>query len=303
MRNHLLQLVFCVVLFSSLFLMNSPILSANFRDVVINEIAWMGTDASTSDEWIELYNNTNSDVDLTEWTLVFTDNDPIISLSDTIPANGYFLLERTDDNTVSDISADQIYTGNLGNTGESLQLKDSSGQIIDEVDCVQGWFAGTNSPKMTMERVHSDSVGSDSLNWASNDGIVQNGIDANGNPIHGTPRVQNSVYHLPAFVTEFSLIPEKSDLLDNFPNPFNPVTTIRYRIYGQDVNRYISLHIYDILGRDVITLTSQIRQPGNYSVEWNGCDNAGRETPSGIYLYQLKSDGKVISTKRMLKIK
>ncbi|MCJ7813633.1 lamin tail domain-containing protein [bacterium] len=303
MSKYLLNLACFVLLFSSIFLMSNPILSVNIRDIVINEIAWMGTEASTSDEWIELYNNTSSDVDLNGWMLVFTDNDPIVSLSDTIPANGYLLLERTDDNTVSDISADQIYIGNLGNTGESLQLKDSSGQIIDEVNCVQGWFAGTNSPKITMERIHSDSVGSDSLNWASNDGIVQNGIDANGDPIHGTPRAQNSVYQLSTSVTELSLIPEKTDLLNNFPNPFNPVTTIHYQVYGQDVNRYISLHIYDLLGRDVITLTNKVHQPGYYSVEWDGCDDTGRETPSGIYLYQLKSDGEVIATKRMLKVK
>ncbi len=232
MKKHLLHLGFCVVSFASLFLMSLPILSADLRDVVINEIAWMGTDASTYDEWIELYNNTDSDVDLTGWTIVFTGGEPVINLSDTISAHGYLLLERTDDNTVSDIPADQIYSGNLGNAGECLLLKDSTDQTIDEVDCAQDWFEGTNSPKMTMERICPDSSGSDSLNWATNDGITQNGTDANGDPIHGTPGTENSGYQLPSSVTQKPLLPEKSDLLSNFPNPFNPTTTLQYRIYG-----------------------------------------------------------------------
>ena len=213
------------------------------------------------------------------------------------------MLERTDDNTISDIFADQIYSGNLGNTGENLQLKDSTDQVIDEVDCTQGWFAGTNSPKMTMERICPDSCGSDSLNWASNDGITQNGLDANGDPIQGTPGAQNSVYQISSSVNELPMIPTKSDLLNNFPNPFNPITTLQYHIDGYDAGENFSLQIYDLLGREVITLINKVHQQGNYSVNWDGCDVTGSETPSGVYFYQLNSGGKVIKTKRMLKVK
>ncbi len=303
MRNLIYHQTFLPIMFLCLCVMNRPILSADFRDVVINEIAWMGTEASSSDEWIELYNNTNTDIDLVGWKLVFTDEDPIISLNDTIPANGFLLLERTDDQTISDISADCIYSGNLGNTGENLALKDSMNQIIDEVDCTAGWFAGTNAPKMTMERICPDSSGSDSLNWASNDGVIQNGVDANGDPVHGTPGAENSVYQIASSVIETDLVPEKTNLLNNFPNPFNPITTIQYQIYGQDIGKNISLRVYDMLGCEVVTLISKVHQLGNYSVNWNGCDGTGRETPSGIYFYQLKSDGDVIKTKRMLKLK
>jgi len=118
----------------------SSAMPVDLRDVVINEIAWMGSAASTDDEWIELYNNTDSAIDLSGWTLASEDGAPTINLSGTIPAHGYFLLERTDDNTVSDIAADLIYSGALGNTGEKLQLKDDSGQLVDEVDCSGGWF-------------------------------------------------------------------------------------------------------------------------------------------------------------------
>ena len=78
------------------------------QEVVLNEIAWMGTLTSANDEWIELFNDTGGDVNLAGWTLAATDGTPSIALSGTIPAGGYFLLERTDDSTVPSVAADQI---------------------------------------------------------------------------------------------------------------------------------------------------------------------------------------------------
>ena len=97
-----------------------------FASVVINEIAWMGTETSSYDEWIELKNTTENDIDLANWKLISTDGSPEINLTGIIPAYGYFLLERTDDNSVLNITADLIYSGTLSNTGERLELKDDS---------------------------------------------------------------------------------------------------------------------------------------------------------------------------------
>ena len=121
-------------------------------EVVINEIAWMGTVESTDNEWIELYNNSAADIELTGCTLAALDGTPTINLAGTISAGGYFLLERTDDDTVSSITADQIYTGAMGNSGEQLELKDSGGVIIDTINQGSGWTAGDNNTKQTMER-------------------------------------------------------------------------------------------------------------------------------------------------------
>jgi len=158
--------------------------------MVINEIAWMGTDNSSNDEWIELYNNTSSTIDITGWQLISADGSPSITFStSTIAAHGFYLLERTDEQTVSDISADQIYTGALNNDGEKLELRDSDGDIIDEVNCLDGWLAGDNSTKQTMERI-------DENNWANNNQVPWDGWkgkDANGNRLNGTPKSKNSV--------------------------------------------------------------------------------------------------------------
>ncbi len=145
-------------------LIPSIIKGINSLDVVINELAWMGTPISANDEWIELYNNTQSPIDISGWTLKAEDGSPTITLKGIIPALGYFLLERTDDKTLPNISADQIYTGGLENNGEKLGLYDKNGNLIDLIDCSPGWFGGDNTTKQTMERKNPNSNG-DSKNW------------------------------------------------------------------------------------------------------------------------------------------
>jgi hypothetical protein len=162
--------------------------------VVINEIAWSGTKANSNHEWMELYNTTGVNIDLTGWTLSAVDGTPSITLTGSIPAYGYFLLERSTDDTVGDIAADQIYTGALGDAGESLELKNSTGQIIDTANGNGGgWPAGSSSEKKSMERINPLLPDTDD-NWGTNDGVVINGLDANTEPILGTPKAQNSLY-------------------------------------------------------------------------------------------------------------
>ena len=179
--------------------------------VVINEIAWMGTAISSDDEWLELYNVSSKSVNLTGWRLCsLTGENPspdITFASKSIEPFGFFLLERTDDTTVSDIISDkiasgQIYTGALNNDGEVLELRDKNGNLSDLVSkSTDGWYAGKNDKaddeswaRFTMERINPAKAGNDPTNWASNNGIIRNGHDAGGNPINGTPGAQNSIY-------------------------------------------------------------------------------------------------------------
>ncbi len=163
--------------------------------VVINEVAWGGTAASTSHEWIELYNNSDAPVDLNGWTLLSTDGSPTILLTGIIPAHGYYLLERSNDCAVSDIPADQPpYSGGLNNSGERLELRDATNALVDSADGTGGWPGGSGSPGYySMERV--DPTAPDSrTNWASNDGVTRNGLDCNGQPLNGTPKARNSAF-------------------------------------------------------------------------------------------------------------
>lgn len=155
----------------------------------------MGSVASTGDEWIELYNNSASDVSLDGWNLKAQDGIPDIDLTGTIPANGYFLLERGNDDPVSDISADFIYTEALGNGGEILELYDGSDVLMDTANGDGGaWPGGDNGTKATMERRDPLAEDSDAI-WGTNDGVTINGIASDGSsPVIGTPKSQNSIF-------------------------------------------------------------------------------------------------------------
>ena len=77
-------------------------------------------------------------------------------------------------------------------------------------------------------------------------------------------------------------------LLPNYPNPFNPETTIRYTLAHEGNT---CLKVYDIQGRLVVLLESAFKQAGAYSVHWNGLDNNGRPAASGVYFSRLEITG------------
>lgn len=158
----------------------------SFLDVVINEVAWMGTAANSSDEWIELYNNANQDINLGGWGLYEAGGETLIEpLIGVIKAKSYYLIERTDNTTIRDIPASQEPSGwggyGLKNSGEYLQLLDNNSQVIDEVNCLDSWFAGDNETNRTMERKSSQIPGNNSKNWQTSQ-----------NP-SGTPKAENSI--------------------------------------------------------------------------------------------------------------
>lgn len=89
-------------------------------------------------------------------------------------------------------------------------------------------------------------------------------------------------------------------LYNNFPNPFNPTTNIRYQL---SKTSNVTLTIYNMLGQEVVKLVDDETQlTGTYNVVWNGKDALGNSMASGIYFYQLKADG-FISSKKMVLIK
>lgn len=166
--------------FVALFLFLVP-LSA-IAEIVINEIAWMGTENSYNDEWIELYNNSSSDLELKGWRLVAEDSNPEIILEGSVPGKGFFILERTDDTSLPKIKADLIYKGNLNNNGEHLKLIDDKEKIIDEVNCSPGWFGGDNKDKQTMERKNQTAAGNNPKNWQNSQNPGGSPKDKNSQP-------------------------------------------------------------------------------------------------------------------------
>lgn len=103
----------------------------------------------------------------------------------------------------------------------------------------------------------------------------------------------------PTSVEEVTFNPNENSLEQNFPNPFNPVTQIRYTL-PQLAN--VSLKIYDILGREVKTLVNSEQSAGAYYLEWNGTNNFGSQVASGMYIYRIVA-GKFVQTKKMMFLK
>jgi hypothetical protein len=88
-------------------------------------------------------------------------------------------------------------------------------------------------------------------------------------------------------------------LVDNYPNPFNSNTTI---VYELDESVAVSLDIYDIHGRRIRALFSEIQSSGKHSVSWSGQTDTGIQVSTGIYFYVLRTARRV-TARRMLYLK
>jgi hypothetical protein len=91
-------------------------------------------------------------------------------------------------------------------------------------------------------------------------------------------------------------IPETPQLDQNYPNPFNPSTKIGFGVSGLG-SSWVKLAVYDLLGREVAVLVNEKKEPGSYSVQFNGSRLA-----SGVYLYRIQA-GDFVATKRLLLLK
>ncbi|MBI2050004.1 MAG: lamin tail domain-containing protein [Candidatus Staskawiczbacteria bacterium] len=167
--------------------------------VVINEVAFWGTNASKEDQWIELYNRSEEPVDLTGWRALLHDG-LYHEFQGTIPAKGYLVFETKNDDNISDISADQILIGYISGR---IPLINQNNRQMDEfyLPSHQGcycWFESDflkeDGNYYSMERISPYAFGNDSTNWKLNNGNTINGNDRNGELVYGTPGQQNSYY-------------------------------------------------------------------------------------------------------------
>lgn len=172
-------------------LIGGGVLADSDPTVEITEIAWSGTAASWADEWIELRNPTEEEVDLTGWSLSWEDvriplgkvtKSTVEVNSSVIGPGEVFLLERTDNDTVSSVKADLIFKGSLSNSGEKIVLKDDKGDEVEVVDATEGWPAGTSSDGepgyASMELLNDE--------WETH-GTLGEQKDANEDLINGSP--------------------------------------------------------------------------------------------------------------------
>ncbi|HBM45891.1 MAG: Polymorphic membrane protein [Parcubacteria group bacterium GW2011_GWF2_38_76] len=189
--------------------------------VVINEVAWGGTSGHPEDEWLELYNLSNQTITLDNWILSSkTDKSLKIILSGTISPNGFYLIERkNDDETdeatqspIKNITADlwTSFGSGIFDSGESLVLSRAS-TTIDEVPYSLNWN-GAVVKTLSAERCLDCGI----YNWSINNSEIRNGLNVSGSPIYGTPRSRNyRDYLIPisGVSGDFTLLASKSPYL------------------------------------------------------------------------------------------
>jgi hypothetical protein len=170
--------------------------------VVINEVAFYGIGPMNVNykQWIELYNRTSSPIVLDGWKIISDVHSLNIVLQGTIPANGYFTVERKQDSYVSNVSADQTFTG-VFSPDDTILLKSKNNRQIDQFYSSQqpNWFSQGGNYH-SLERISPYSFGQDEKNWY-----------LSADPAFGTPSQQNSIYqkytsnYLNSFVEDTTL--------------------------------------------------------------------------------------------------
>jgi hypothetical protein len=281
-------------------LTQDTILTANYEPaalndsslVIINEINYNSSAAFDPGDWIELYNRQNQSIDLSGWRL--TDENESNSFTfpqgSSIEPHDFFVLCNdlpmfqnlfpTVDNVIGS------FPFGLKNGGEVIRLYSNAQILIDSVhyDNKLPWPLEPDGSGRTLELTNP---------WLNND-LAENWTAST--VLHGTPGSENSVL---TTVHDMSpaLLPERYELFPNYPNPFNPSTTIRYSIKEKG---FIRITIYNILGQAVRSLVNQELDAGIYSTVWNGQDNNGHPVSSGTYLYILAAGGHRFSQRMML---
>jgi len=164
------------------------------QKLIFNEIAWMGGSEdyglNSSDEWIEIKNLTGNELNLSGFQIVSKRGSIHISFptNSKIGPFGFYLLERTDDNSVPNIKADLIYAGSLANSDDGLELFDNNCNLLDKVVADPDWPAGDAALKRTMERDNN-------FSWYTSGSF-------NGK-IFGTPKNYNGPRYIPANNTTY----------------------------------------------------------------------------------------------------
>ncbi len=233
------------------------------KNIIINEIAWMGTLNSYNDEWIELKNVSNQAIDIKGWQLFDKKENIKIYFGEgnegtIISPNGFYLLERTNDDSVPDISADLIYSGSINDTDETIKLFNSNCQLVDQVitnggDNSNQWIAGEKEGRKTMER------DSDMLNWHTYQGNGENGI-------FGTPKKENSI------PTNSNHQNNNSNQTDNNPSPSpspSPSPNNNSSNGGNNSKILISEFLFHLIGLDEEKEFIELYNSGDSEIDLN----------------------------------
>jgi hypothetical protein len=264
---------------------------ASGSTVVINEINYHSADEFDPDDWVELYNPTSETISIGLWEFKDENDDHVYTIDEDISlgADEYLVL-CTNSSAFADLFPDVgNYVGDIGfglsGGGELIRLFDSSGELVDalEYDDSDPWpeEADGNGPSLELINPTLDNALAES--WSASTG-------------NGSPGTINTSY----LTNDDEVLTSTEFILNNnYPNPFNPTTTISYEL---PKNSFVNIIIYDVLGREVKVLVSGELVSGFHEIIWDGKDNFGRSVGAGIYFYLVKA-GEFRQTKKMVLLK
>ncbi len=129
--------------------------------------------------------------------------------------------------------------------------------------------------------------------------ILNDGSLGMHNPFYSIQVLLTSVQYAVGVQNISSEIPSKYELSQNYPNPFNPATKINFAVTKTE---NVSIKIYDMTGREVITLINQKLNPGKYSTDWQGINSGGVKVASGVYFYRMITPS-FVDVKKMVLVK
>jgi endonuclease/exonuclease/phosphatase family metal-dependent hydrolase len=260
-------------------------------NIVVTEV--MVNPSAVSDtygEWFEIYNNDTISIDLAGWRIADSEDNlhelQTVSIEFYIIPGDYLVLGRNADSAENGgYNADYEYWGfQLANSSDEIFLIDDEGRIVDEIEYQYPSFPFSSGASMYLRNIDYDN--NVDTSWAMSD--MEYGLGDLGTPGRAWDDSLSTSNDI-----DFGL-PQTFVLFPSYPNPFNPITTIKFSV---ETFHATSISIYNLTGRLVETLIKDEIPVGNYEITWNASSQ-----PSGVYFVQL-SNGESVQTQKLILLK
>lgn len=261
-------------------------------EITITEIMQNPNAVYDSDgEWFEIYNTSDHPININNWIIRDNDSDEhlIQAANPVIIQAGEFLIlgRNANETTNGSVTVSYQYSGvDLANGADEIVLIGIDG--VTEMDRVE-YDGGTSWPDPTgasMVLTNTSYDNSSAVNWAVSDLSWIGGAGDFGSPGYSD---------IAAGISGQTTSVPKSFQLTNYPNPFNPVTQIKYQVPRLS---NIQLKVHNILGQEIHTLVDELKEPGIYTISFDG-----RSMPTGIYFVQLSTASGISLVHKMVMMK
>ncbi len=282
---------------SSIWISVRKSVTANFEptheasgSLVINELMYNSANDTDSGDWVELYNGSASEADLSGWTIKDNDDTHLYTFAEEtrIAPNDFMVIVQDTALFFSQHPKSIPFIGpfdfGLSGSSDAIRLYDAEGRLFDIISYTDEspWDAAADGTGYSLELISPDLDNELPESWKASTQLL------------GSPGKANTV--LVANETDDSevdaTLPKGIRLEQNYPNPFNPNTTLSFYL---DEATEIDLMVYSITGQKVATLASGVYAKGWHDVSWNATGMA-----SGVYVYLLESDHFRLNKKMML---